>query len=107
MVVGNSAGALAALQAAVAAPHLLRGLMLLDCSMRAMHEANQPGLVHPLISLAQWVMQHTPIGQWLVGAVLHQPGKLEDILKRWAGAGTWVSSCHLLPCRPPPPKYMI
>lgn len=35
VLVGNSAGALAALQAAVAAPDMTRGLMLLDCSMRS------------------------------------------------------------------------
>lgn len=34
VLVGNSAGALAALQVAVSAPQLVRGLMLLDCSMR-------------------------------------------------------------------------
>lgn len=34
VLVGNSAGGLSALQVAVAAPGMTRGLMLLDCSMR-------------------------------------------------------------------------
>jgi hypothetical protein len=38
VLVGNSAGALAALQAAVADPAMARGLMLLDCSLRYRRE---------------------------------------------------------------------
>jgi pimeloyl-ACP methyl ester carboxylesterase len=85
VVVGNSAGALAALQAAVNAPHLLRGLVLLDCTMRTMHERNQPAIMHPMISALQFVLHDTPLGQWAVDSVLRTPDMLKSILERYGG----------------------
>jgi hypothetical protein len=31
-----------------------------------MHERNQPPALHPFIAAFQWVLRHTPVGQWLV-----------------------------------------
>ena len=49
VLVGNSAGALAALQAAVADPAMARGLMLLDCSLRYMRK-----LVEGMLERLRW-----------------------------------------------------
>lgn len=91
VVVGNSAGALASLQAAVNAPHLLRGLLLLDCTMRNMHERNQPPLMQPLIGALQWLLHDTPAGQWLVDWVLKTPGMLTSILESAYGDRSCLS----------------
>ncbi|KAF6254244.1 Alpha/Beta hydrolase protein [Scenedesmus sp. NREL 46B-D3] len=91
VVVGNSAGALSALQAAVNAPHLLRGLVLLDCTMRNMHKRNQPAFLHPAISALQFVLRDTPIGQWAVDAVLRTPGMLKAVLKSAYGDRSCLS----------------
>jgi pimeloyl-ACP methyl ester carboxylesterase len=57
VLVGNSAGALTALQVAVAAPRLCRGLLLLNCTMRRNHQRNQNPLLHPFITAWQWLLQ--------------------------------------------------
>lgn len=82
LLVGNSAGGLAALQAAVAAPHLVRGLVLLDCSLRRQHVRNQHPLLHPFVAALQWALARTPLGHAAVDWVLHQPGRLARILGR-------------------------
>lgn len=82
VLVGNSAGGLAALQAAATAPHLVRGLVLLACTMRRMHERNQPPFVHPFVKLFQWMLHETPVGRLVVDHVLKTPGKLKEILER-------------------------
>eukprot|EP00775_Hariotina_reticulata_P007448 gene7448-7658_t len=91
VLVGNSAGALTALQVAVAAPNLCRGLLLLNCTMRRNHERNQHPLLHPLITGWQWLLQETPVGAALVSWVLDQPGRLESILKSAYGDASCLS----------------
>jgi pimeloyl-ACP methyl ester carboxylesterase len=93
VVVGNSAGALAALQAAVNAPHLLRGMVLLDCTMRTMHERNQTAMMHPLISALQYVLHDTPLGQWAVDSVLRTPDMLKSILERYGRGSVLLFTC--------------
>ena len=82
VLVGNSAGGLVALQTAVTRPDLIQGLLLLDCSMRHMHERNQPPLLHPLIGAYQWLLHDTPLGHWAYQELVTRPNAVFGLLQR-------------------------
>jgi hypothetical protein len=44
----------------------LEWTLLVDLSCRNLHEANQPTLMHPLITAFQWLLLNTLIGRWIV-----------------------------------------
>ncbi|GBF93258.1 hypothetical protein Rsub_05990 [Raphidocelis subcapitata] len=60
---GNSAGGLAALQAAVLAPRRARGVLLLDCALRRLHPRRTPAAARPLVAALQWALRETPLGR--------------------------------------------
>jgi pimeloyl-ACP methyl ester carboxylesterase len=82
VLLGNSAGGLAALQTSVTRPDIVQGLLLLDCSMRHMHVRNQPALLHPLIAAYQWLLHDTPVGHWVYQDLVTRPNAVFELLKR-------------------------
>ena len=53
---------LAALQAAIDCPEKVRGVQLLDISLRMLHIRNQPAWKKPLVKGLQNVLRNTPVG---------------------------------------------
>lgn len=86
-LVGNSIGAVVALQAAVAEPTLALGVILINCSLRLLHERKQrqkPWYQRTPTPLVQWTLRHTPLGQ-LFFQQLAQPQAVTRILRQAYG----------------------
>ncbi|KAI8472932.1 MAG: Alpha/Beta hydrolase protein [Monoraphidium minutum] len=62
-VVGNSAGGMAALQAAIYAPRRIAGVQLIDCALRRLHPRRQPPLQRPLVGALQAALRDTWLGR--------------------------------------------
>jgi pimeloyl-ACP methyl ester carboxylesterase len=81
-LVGNSIGCIVALQAAVDFPEQVRGVALLNCSLRLLHEskqATQPWYKRIGAPILQSVLQNKPIGNWFFRN-LAQPKTVKNIL---------------------------
>jgi pimeloyl-ACP methyl ester carboxylesterase len=81
-LVGNSIGCIVALQAAVDAPSWVRGLALLNCSLRLLHErkqATQPWYKRLGTPLVQQLLQYQPLGYWFFNQIA-QPKTVKQIL---------------------------
>lgn len=63
-----SAG-IAGLQAAVQAPEKVKGVQLLDVSLRMLHTKKQQPWQRPLVSSFQRLLRETQLGQWFFSAV--------------------------------------
>lgn len=59
----NSIGGVVGLQAAVTQPTLVKGVVLIDISLRMLHVKKQSPLVRPVVSLLQTVLRETGVGQ--------------------------------------------
>ena len=62
-LISNSVGGLAALQAAIYAPDRVRGVQLIDISLRGLHVDRQPPLARPLIAALQRLLRDTAAGR--------------------------------------------
>lgn len=60
---------IAGLQAAVDAPSKVRGVQLLDVSLRMLHTTKQQPWQRPLVSGFQRLLRETQLGQWFFSAV--------------------------------------
>eukprot|EP00199_Chlamydomonas_sp_CCMP681_P001899 CAMPEP_0119102830 /NCGR_PEP_ID=MMETSP1180-20130426/1445_1 /TAXON_ID=3052 ORGANISM="Chlamydomonas cf sp, Strain CCMP681" /NCGR_SAMPLE_ID=MMETSP1180 /ASSEMBLY_ACC=CAM_ASM_000741 /LENGTH=370 /DNA_ID=CAMNT_0007087191 /DNA_START=6 /DNA_END=1118 /DNA_ORIENTATION=+ len=58
----NSVGGLSGLEAAIARPDLVKGVQLLDISLRALHMKRTNPLVLPLLNAFQRLLRETPLG---------------------------------------------
>lgn len=65
----NSIGGLVGLQAAVMEPHICKGLVLLNISLRMLHIKKQPWYGRPLIRLFQSVLRNTALGKFFFQTV--------------------------------------
>ncbi|MEB3295731.1 MAG: alpha/beta fold hydrolase [Synechococcales bacterium] len=78
VLVGNSIGCVVAMQAAVDEPTWVRGLALLNCSLRLLHDRKrvwyQQGAPY-----FQKLLQYTPLGAWFFRQIA-QPKSLKKIL---------------------------
>jgi pimeloyl-ACP methyl ester carboxylesterase len=63
VLAANSVGGIAALQAAAEAAPLVRGVMLLNVSLRGLHVSKQPPFARPLIAAFQRLLRETSVGQ--------------------------------------------
>ncbi|KDP42095.1 hypothetical protein JCGZ_01883 [Jatropha curcas] len=59
----NSIGGLVGLQAAVMEPHICRGIILLNISLRMLHIKKQPLFARPFIRSFQSLLRNTPLGK--------------------------------------------
>lgn len=60
---------IAGLQAAVQAPEKVKGVQLLDVSLRMLHTKKQQPWQRPLVSSFQRLLRETQLGRWFFGAV--------------------------------------
>ena len=81
LLVGNSIGCIAAMQAAVDGPEWIKGVALLNCSLRLLHDrkrATQP-FYKQFAPLLQNVLQYKPIGNWFFNQIA-QPNTVKKVL---------------------------
>ncbi|MGD1851086.1 MAG: alpha/beta fold hydrolase [Cyanophyceae cyanobacterium] len=81
-LVGNSIGCVVALQLAVDAPEWVRGMWLLNCSLRLLHDrrlANQPWFKRIGAPILQEVLKRKAIGHWFFRQ-LARPKTVKNIL---------------------------
>lgn len=75
----NSIGGLVGLQAAVMAPHICKGIVLLNISLRMLHIKKQPWYGRPFIKAFQSLLRNTAVGQLFYKAVA-TPKSVRNIL---------------------------
>jgi pimeloyl-ACP methyl ester carboxylesterase len=83
-LVGNSIGCIVALQAAVTAPNQVRGVVMLNCSLRMLHERKRKLLSWPQQTFSPWfqkILAVRPIGHFFFGR-LARPSVIRNILKK-------------------------
>jgi pimeloyl-ACP methyl ester carboxylesterase len=81
ILVGNSIGCVVAMQAAVDGPEWVKGVALLNCSLRLLHDrkrATQP-FYKQFAPVLQKVLQYKPIGNWFFQQIA-QPKTVKKIL---------------------------
>ncbi|KAK9905695.1 hypothetical protein WJX75_004737 [Coccomyxa subellipsoidea] len=83
-IICNSVGGIAGLQAAVQAPGKVKGVQLLDVSLRMLHTKKQAPWQRPLVSSFQRLLRETQLGQWFFGAVA-KPQNVKSILQECYG----------------------
>jgi hypothetical protein len=72
---------LAGLQAALYAPERVRGVQLINISLRGLHVERQSPLQRPLVALLQKVLKETQLGQAFFGNVAKPQVRSRDL--RW------------------------
>lgn len=80
----NSVGGVAGLQAAVDDPSLVRGVVLINVSLRGLHIKKQPAPIRPFVKLLQNTLRTTDIGRKFFGNVA-QERTVRNILKEAYG----------------------
>jgi pimeloyl-ACP methyl ester carboxylesterase len=71
ILVCNSIGGLVGLQAAILRPDLVKGLVLINMSLRLLHEKKQLPSLRPLISTTQTLLRATPFGRYFFKQVIY------------------------------------
>ncbi len=106
LLVGNSIGCIAAMQAAVDGPEWIKGVALLNCSLRLLHDrkrATQP-FYKQFAPLLQNVLQYKPIGNWFFNQIA-QPKTVKNVLlqayKRSEAVTDELVNCLLEPAQDP------
>ncbi|GMY16114.1 pheophytinase, chloroplastic [Fagus crenata] len=77
----NSIGGLVGLQAAVMAPHICKGIILLNISLRMLHIKKQPWFGKPLIRSFQSLLRNTALGKYFYKSVA-KPESVRSILRQ-------------------------
>jgi pimeloyl-ACP methyl ester carboxylesterase len=83
-LVGNSIGCIVALQAAVTSPAQVRGVVMLNCSLRMLHERKRHALPWIQRTFSPWfqkILAIRPIGHFFFGR-LARPSVVRNILKK-------------------------
>ncbi len=65
----NLSAGIAGLQAAVSSPEKVKGVQLLDVSLRMLHTKKQQPWQRPFVSAFQRLLRETQLGQWFFSAV--------------------------------------
>ena len=81
VLVSNSVGGLVALQAAVERPDIIKGVILIDISLRLLHETKQSALQKPFVKLVQDFLREGPLGGIFFSQVAEFRG-LQNILRQ-------------------------
>mmetsp|Transcript_26574 Transcript_26574/g.26821 ORF Transcript_26574/g.26821 Transcript_26574/m.26821 type:complete len:340 (+) Transcript_26574:40-1059(+) len=80
-LVCNSVGGVVGLQAAKISPNMIKGVILINISMRMLHVTKQPPLARPFIKLFQDVLRETPMGPIFFSLIAQREG-LRNILRQ-------------------------
>lgn len=70
ILVCNSVGGVVGLQAASQRPDLIKGIVLIDISLRMLHSKKQPPALRPLTSLLQTTLRETELGKYFFKQVM-------------------------------------
>ena len=79
ILVANSVGCVAALEAARTRPDLIQGIILIDISLRLLHVKKQNPLARPFVSALQTVLRETGVGKAFFDSVA-KPETIKNIL---------------------------
>ena len=79
ILVANSVGCVAALEAARRRPDLIQGIVLIDISLRLLHVKKQNPLARPFVSALQTVLRETGVGKAFFDSVA-KPATIKNIL---------------------------
>lgn len=93
VLIGNSIGCIAVMQAAVDAPEIARSLALINCSLRLLHDqrrATQPWIKRIGAPLLQKVLKNQAIGQWFFSQIA-KPKTVRNILLKAYGRSEAVT----------------
>jgi pimeloyl-ACP methyl ester carboxylesterase len=83
-LVGNSIGCIVALQAAATSPTQVKGVVMLNCSLRMLHERKRQALPWPQRTFSPWfqkILAIRPIGHFFFGR-LARPSVIRNILQK-------------------------
>jgi len=86
----NSVGGVAGLQTAVNAPDKVRGVVLMNVSLRGLHKTKQPVLLRPFVSALQRTLRETSLGKQFFGTVA-KAETVKKILKEAYGDSEQVT----------------
>ncbi|KAF8058837.1 MFDX1 [Scenedesmus sp. PABB004] len=86
----NSVGGLAGLTAGIRRPDLVRGVQLLNISLRGLHVERQAPWQRPLVAAFQRLLQETPLGAAFFGSVA-TPATVRSILRQAYADGAAVT----------------
>jgi len=78
--ISNSIGGIPCLQAAVDEPSAVKGVVLIDVSLRMLHVSKQPPLARPFIAWFQRLLRTTSLGKYFFSQVA-QERQVRQILK--------------------------
>jgi pimeloyl-ACP methyl ester carboxylesterase len=81
VLVCNSVGGLVGLQTAVSRPELVRGIILMNISLRLLHAKKQPFFIRPFVSTLQYVLRESGLGRLFFKQVA-TPNTLRNILSQ-------------------------
>ena len=79
VLVGNSVGGVVALEAAARQTDLVKGVILINISLRALHVKKQPPLQRPFVAALQTFLRETNIGNYFFNSVA-KPNSIKNIL---------------------------
>ena len=86
----NSVGGVAGLQVAVDAPEKVRGLALINISLRGLHVTKQPAIIRPFVKAFQQTLRETALGKSFFASVA-KPRTVRNILKEAYGDSAQVT----------------
>jgi len=86
----NSVGGVAGLQVAVDAPEKVRGLALINISLRGLHVTKQPAIIRPFVKAFQRTLRETALGKSFFASVA-KPRTVRNILKEAYGDSSQVT----------------
>jgi|TARA_B100000683_G_scaffold205533_2_gene199199 pimeloyl-ACP methyl ester carboxylesterase len=86
----NSVGGVAGLQAAVDAPEKIKGVVLMNVSLRGLHVTKQPPFARPFIKALQRTLRETAVGKSFFGSVA-KARTVKNILKEAYGDSSQVT----------------
>lgn len=81
VLVCNSIGGLVGLQAALKRPDLVKGVVLIDVSLRLLHTKKQSAFQRPITSFIQVALRETPLGKYFFKQIA-TPDVLRNILNQ-------------------------
>ncbi|KAG1680822.1 hypothetical protein FOA52_008155 [Chlamydomonas sp. UWO 241] len=80
----NSVGGLAGLEAAIRAPEVVRGVQLLNISLRGLHVKRQSPVMRPLVAAFQRLLRETDLGRAFFGSIA-RPQTVRSVLREAYG----------------------
>lgn len=84
-IVANSVGGCVALQAAVQSPSLVKGVVLIDISLRMLHVKKQSPFARPIVKVIQDTLRETNVGPYFFKQVAEKKALKNILTQAYAG----------------------